>query len=77
MQYKNKHLLEAPLSTVQRGQLKSLLKAYCRQGGIPDYMHFGQKDYLRSLHESILFRDIMVRYKLTLFLASHCAKEMT
>ncbi len=73
-------------STTQTGKIKHLFNHYCIYGGIPEYVKHQQIDYLHSLYESILYRDIIARYKisndiairkLVFFLASNNAKEMS
>jgi predicted AAA+ superfamily ATPase len=85
--YKNKKLLsENLLSTAKIGQIKKLFSDYCQEGGIPEYVKYKNSDYLRSLYEGILYRDIIARYKLpqsvliktlVFYLASNCSKEIT
>lgn len=85
--YKDNTLLEAHLfSTSKIGQIKKIFSEYCIEGGIPDYIQNKNQDYLHSLFESILYRDIVVRYKLPnavlikkliFYLASNCSKDMT
>jgi hypothetical protein len=85
--YKNLALVEkSEFSTKQASQMKQIFNEYCKQGGIPEYIRNQQVDYLHGLYESIIFRDIVVRYKLpsiailkqlVFFLASNCSKETT
>jgi Predicted ATPase (AAA+ superfamily) len=72
------------LTTKQIGLLKGLFKDYMSNGGIPAYIKDNDKEYLHSLYESILYRDIISRYKITdptaikkllFYLASNCGKE--
>lgn len=74
------------LSTRHIGQLKKLFSEYCAIGGIPEYVNFENSDYLHSLYQSIIYRDIIARYKLSndktmlelvFYLASNCSKETT
>ena len=74
------------LSTKQIARIKKIFNNFCTYGGIPEYTKNHQVDYLHSLYESIIYRDIVVRYKLTnatalkqlvFFLASNCSKETT
>jgi predicted AAA+ superfamily ATPase len=66
---------------------KSIIKAnfnnYFSEGGFPAYLKSSNKQYLKSLYESILYRDVMVRNGLTrekelvelvYFLASNVSK---
>lgn len=87
LHYKEPSLLnETGLSTIQVGQMKYWFRQYCELGGFPEFIHYQQTDYLRSLFEGILYRDIISRYKLSnskpikelvFYLASNCSKEMT
>ncbi len=74
------------LTTSNIGRIKQLFDEYLQVGSIPEYIKYREKDYLHSLYESILFRDIVSRYKiidvdtikkLVFFLASNCSKEVT
>ncbi len=40
-------------------------REYSFVGGFPEYIKYGQLEYLQGLYESILYRDIIVRHKLT------------
>lgn len=73
-------------STTEIGILKENYSKYLELGGIPAYLSNRDPEYLHSLCESILYRDIIARYKvgniealkkLLFFLASHCGKEIT
>lgn len=72
------------LTTVQKGILKSHFNDFVRLGGLPEYLESEHPEYLHSLFESILYRDIIVRYKISnhtavkeliYYLASHVGKE--
>ncbi len=74
------------LSTTEIGTLIGLYHDYLEWGGIPAYIINKNAEYLHSLYESILYRDIITRYrvgnpdalkKLLFFLASNCSKEVT
>ena len=73
-------------NTQEKGQLARLFIQYQTQGGIPDYVKYGQLEYLQTLYQSIIYRDIIARYKLpneksikelVFYLASHIGKEVT
>ena len=73
-------------STKDIGQLKEQYNKFLEFGGIPAYITYKDPEYLHSLYESILYRDIIARYKignpealkkLLFFLASNCGKEVT
>jgi len=51
-------------STTDLGILKGLFSKYLEYGGIPAYIINKNNDYLHSLYESILYRDIITRYKI-------------
>jgi len=52
-------------STKEKVKIKKQFFTYLTEGGLPEYLHTKNTDYLGSLFESILYRDIMARYKLT------------
>lgn len=79
-------LKKQDFSTTEIGMLKKRYAEYLELGGIPAYIENQDVEYLRALYESILYRDIVARYKignpealkkLVFFLASNCGKEVT
>lgn len=79
-------LEQIDFSTIEIGTLKENYYKYLENGGIPAYISSKAPEYLHSLYESILYRDIITRYKvgnpeaikkLLFFLASNCGKEVT
>lgn len=48
-----------------RAALIQLFSDYSRQGGFPVFLREGNPEYLKSLYESILYRDVMVRNQIT------------
>ncbi len=52
-------------STEEKVQLYSDFLSYFKKGGFPAYLKSGNNEYLKSLYESIIFRDVMVRNNLT------------
>ncbi|MCB1107037.1 MAG: ATP-binding protein [Chlamydiia bacterium] len=59
---------------------------YLKNGGIPEYVKFEKTEYLKDLIEGILYRDIIVRYKIknekplremAYYLASNIGKEFS
>lgn len=52
-------------STEGRAELRRLYNAYLISGGFPYYLKYGDDHYLKSLYESILYRDVMARHNLT------------
>lgn len=52
-------------TTQGRAKLSKAFGSYFKDGGFPQYLENKNKDYLKSLYESILYRDVMIRNKLT------------
>lgn len=53
-----------PITTEERGLTAKAFGEYRLTGGIPAYVHTNDADLLHSLYESVLYRDIIARYKL-------------
>src|SRR3989344_7204040 len=51
--------------TSSKVALKQHFEEYLLEGGFPEYIKDKNKDYLKLLYENILYRDILVRYKLS------------
>lgn len=73
-------------TTAGRAKLKHALNDYFEIGGVPEYVKSGNKDYLKTLYESILYRDVLVRHKITnekivrelmLFVFSNVGKQVS
>jgi len=73
-------------STEGIANITKLFNTYIRIGGFPQYIKTENDTYLKSLYESILYRDVMVRNKLTnekeilelvYYLASNVAKPFS
>lgn len=52
-------------STLDVGILLNLYATYLNHGGIPEYFKTRKEEYLKSLYEGILYRDIIVRYHIS------------
>lgn len=74
------------LSTTDVGMALRLFATYMTKGGIPEYVKLGNIEYLKSLYEGILYRDVIVRYGITdekplkelvYYLASNIGKEFS
>lgn len=52
-------------NTDDKALLKSAFNGYFEHGGFPAYVKTKNPDYLKSLYESILYRDVMVRNGIT------------
>lgn len=53
---------EDKLSTTAKITLQKAMMSYIETGGMPGYLATMQKEYLRSVYENILYRDIVARY---------------
>ena len=53
------------MTTQESAGLKAAFNEYFLKGGFPAYLKSENKQYLKSLYESILYRDVMVRNGLT------------
>jgi len=60
------HLLSSitALTTTKKGEMMRLFREYMTHGGFPGFRAFRQPDYLKTLFDSILYRDIVSRYHL-------------
>jgi uncharacterized protein len=52
-------------STEGKAELRRLYNEYFISGGFPYYLKYKDDNYLKSLYESILYRDVMARHNLT------------
>ncbi len=52
-------------TTSGKSKLKKWFNNYFKWGGFPEYLQSKNREYLKSLYESILYRDVLVRNKLT------------
>ena len=77
---------EKLFSTSGKAEIKKYFFEYSEKGGFPEYLQTGNKDYLKYLFESLLYRDVLVRHKLVnekemrelvLSLASNLSKLIT
>jgi predicted AAA+ superfamily ATPase len=53
-------------SSIEKSKLQKVFFEYLHQGGFPGYLQNLQPDYLIDLYQSILFRDVVARYKITM-----------
>lgn len=79
-------LAKKAFSTDDVGLLLHHFADYLKHGGIPEYFKFRKSDYLKSLYEGILYRDIIARYglshekalqELVYYFASNIGKEFS
>jgi predicted AAA+ superfamily ATPase len=74
-------------TTEERALIKQKFFEFYQTGGLPEYRRYGSLEYLQTLYQSILYRDILTRYKLRdsekslrelgLYLASNLSKELS
>ncbi len=55
---------KAKFTTEKKAEIKRYFEKYLYEGGLPEYLQTKNVDYLKSLYESILYRDVMARHKL-------------
>lgn len=48
----------------KRAIIKNRFDEYLQMGWLPEYVKTGEKEYLKTLYDSIIYRDIIVRYNL-------------
>ena len=74
------------LTTPSIAKIKKLFHEYLDEGGFPEYLRNKIPEYLMTLYESILYRDILARYKISnekslkelmLYLASNVGKDVS
>lgn len=66
LKFNNLKYSEKEIYTTQgRAFLSKAFYGYFKDGGFPQYLENKNKEYLKSLYESILYRDVMIRNKLT------------
>lgn len=52
------------LSTAERANLNKNFLKFVKDGGFPEYLKTQNGEYLKQLYESVIYKDIVVRYKL-------------
>lgn len=57
-------LSKKALSTTDVGMILFHFSNYLKNGGIPEFVEYEKTEYLQDLLEGILYRDIIVRYKI-------------
>ncbi len=72
--------------TDERAMIKRHFNEFLKEGGIPEYLKYGNRDHLKALFDNILYRDVLTRYNLpnekTLkdlvhYIASNVGKELS
>lgn len=78
-------LTSKQLTSAQKAELQNLFTGFYADGGLPEFLMLKNKAYLQNLFESILYRDIIVRYginersvkELSVVLASNISSNVT
>jgi uncharacterized protein len=66
IKFKKKTVKSEDVFTTQgRAEIKQLYNEYFDKGGFPGFLQSGRREYLKTLYESILYRDVIVRNGLT------------
>ncbi len=69
-----------------KGKIKAAFNQYLLNGGFPEYLFTGNIEYLRTLYNNIIYRDVLARYNITndkivkelmYHIASNLAKEFS
>jgi predicted AAA+ superfamily ATPase len=73
-------------STIGKAKLKRAFNSYFHAGGVPEYLKNENPEYIKTLYENILYRDVLVRYniynektmkELMLFVLSNISKQIS
>lgn len=74
------------LTSTGKGILKKAYNEYLSDGGFPEYLKTKKEEYLRSLYDNVIYRDIITRYKIisekpikemVYYIASNIGKELS
>lgn len=52
------------LTSIDKSRLLNIFQQYMSEGGFPEYLQTGKIEYIQSVYENILYRDIITRYNL-------------
>lgn len=52
------------LTSIDKSKMLNMFHQYLSDGGFPEYLRTGKTEYLQSIYENILYRDIITRYNL-------------
>ncbi len=55
---------DSKFTTEEKAQMKLFFANYIELGGVPEYLENKDTDYIRTIYENILFRDIISRYNI-------------
>ncbi len=57
-----REIMIAPLTSTKKADLLRIFDAYLEQGGFPEFLTFGDPEYLKRTYDDILYRDIIARF---------------
>jgi len=60
----NESVVTQPLLAVERGLLKQAFNQFSLLGGIPEYVRYQDALITKNIYENILYKDVIVRYKI-------------
>jgi len=75
-----------PQTARDKSIIKNAFNDYLASGGFPEFLQTGKEEYLKSVFENILYRDIIARYKLpsersikevAIYVAGNIGKELS
>lgn len=64
LRFKNINFNIKKLVSEDRAKIKRSFNEYISKGGFPDFLKTEKEEYLKSLYENILYRDIISRYNI-------------
>jgi predicted AAA+ superfamily ATPase len=66
LQYTQVHITEKDLyTTAGKARITTAFMEYIQRGGFPQYIQNKQDDYIKTVYQNIVYRDIMVRNNIT------------
>ncbi|MFA5771885.1 MAG: ATP-binding protein [Thermoplasmata archaeon] len=52
-------------TTTEKATFKGAFEDYIKNGGLPEYLKTENREYLKTLYDNILYRDVLIRYHLS------------
>jgi uncharacterized protein len=66
LRYRNENISEKDVFTTEgRARISAAFSKYITMGGFPQYIQNQQSEYLKTLYQNILYKDVMVRNNIT------------
>lgn len=65
LKFKKQKFDLARLTSENKSNIKRLFNEYVEKGGFPEYLQTEKEEYLKSVYDNIIYRDIVTRYHLT------------